>query len=85
MKLITVAVTLEQSNGSVLVDIADTGPGIAVEERERIFRPFVTGDGRGTGLGLAIASELAEALGGGIELESEVGRGSRFRLVLPLR
>ena len=74
---------LQARNGTLSVDVADTGPGIAAEERERIFRPFWSMDGRGTGLGLPIARELAIALGGRIELESEVGRGSRFRLVLP--
>jgi two-component system, OmpR family, sensor kinase len=74
---------LSSANGTVTVDIADTGPGIGREERERIFRPFWSLDGRGTGLGLPIARELAMALGGRIELESEVGKGSRFRLVLP--
>jgi signal transduction histidine kinase len=71
------------SNGAVTVDVVDSGPGIRADERERIFRPFWSRDGRGTGLGLPIAKELAGALGGRIELESEVGRGSRFRLVLP--
>ena len=67
------------------VDVADSGPGISAEERERIFRPFWSLDGGGTGLGLPIAKELALALGGRIDLESELGRGSRFRLVLPAR
>ena len=76
---------LQTENGKVTVDIVDSGPGIAADARERIFRPFWSTDGRGTGLGLPIASELAVALGGRIELQSEVGRGSRFRLVLPNR
>ena len=76
---------LQTANGNVTVDVADSGPGIAVDARERIFRPFWSTDGRGTGLGLPIASELAVALGGRIELETEVGQGSRFRLVLPNR
>jgi signal transduction histidine kinase len=78
-----VEMTLSAQNGSVSVAVADTGPGIGPEERERIFRPFWSRDGGGTGLGLAIARELALALGGRIELESEPGRGSRFELVLP--
>jgi len=74
---------LTQDNGAVAVSVADTGPGITAAERERIFRPFWSRDGRGTGLGLAIANELAHALGGRIVLETEVGRGSTFELVLP--
>ncbi len=76
---------LAGANGAVTVDVVDSGPGIRADEQERIFRPFWSRDGRGTGLGLPIAKELAGALGGRIELESEVGYGSRFRLVLPAR
>ncbi len=78
---------LSAANGSVSVVVADTGPGIRPEERERIFRPFFSrdqsGDGSGTGLGLAIARELAQALGGRIQLDTTPGEGSRFELVLP--
>jgi signal transduction histidine kinase len=74
---------LRQENGAVHVAVEDSGPGIAPEERERIFRPFWSHDDGGTGLGLAIARELAVAHGGRIELDTEPGRGSRFELVLP--
>jgi two-component system sensor histidine kinase BaeS len=74
---------LSAANGTVSVLVGDTGPGIPPEEQDRIFRPFVSRDGTGTGLGLAIAHELAAALGGRIELESEPGQGSRFELLLP--
>jgi two-component system sensor histidine kinase BaeS len=74
---------LSSENGRIHVAVEDSGPGIRPEEQERIFRPFWTHDGKGTGLGLAIAKELALALGGRIELDSQVGRGSRFELVLP--
>jgi signal transduction histidine kinase len=67
----------------VHVAIEDNGPGIPPERRERLFRPFVSESTGGTGLGLAIAKELSTALGGRIDLDSEVGRGSRFELVLP--
>jgi signal transduction histidine kinase len=76
---------LATQNGEVAVAVADTGPGIAPQEEERIFRPFWSGDGGGTGLGLTIARELAVALGGRLELHSEPGLGSRFVLVLPVR
>ena len=79
-----IALELEQENGAISVAVRDTGPGIAPEHRERIFRPFWSEDtGGGTGLGLAIASELANALGGRIELETQLGKGSTFELVLP--
>jgi two-component system sensor histidine kinase BaeS len=77
-----IALELGQTNGTVVVAVEDTGPGIAPEDRERLFRPFVT-DGGGTGLGLTIARELSHALGGDIGLDSQVGRGSRFELSLP--
>ena len=74
---------LTATNGRVYVAVGDSGPGIPPVERERIFRPFWSRGGGGTGLGLAIASELAEALGGRIRLESTSEDGSRFELVLP--
>jgi signal transduction histidine kinase len=73
---------LGQTNGTVEVAVEDTGPGIPEDEQERLFRPFVSGGGS-TGLGLTIARELSTALGGRIELDSVVGRGSRFELILP--
>jgi signal transduction histidine kinase len=78
-----ISLELAQKNGSVHVAVEDSGPGIPAEARERLFRPFVSESGSGTGLGLAIAKELSAALGGHIALRSEVGRGSRFELVLP--
>ena len=76
---------LTAANGAVSVTVSDSGPGVAAEEQERIFRPFISGDGsHGTGLGLAIARELALALGGELSLVSEPGLGSRFELTLPV-
>ena len=75
---------LGASNGAVAVDVLDTGPGVPAHQRARIFEAFVSQDAEGTGLGLPIARELAVALGGGIELQSTAGSGSRFRLVLPV-
>jgi signal transduction histidine kinase len=76
---------LKAADGTVCVAVDDSGPGIPLAERERIFRPFWSRDGGGTGLGLAIARELAAALGGRIRLETSPERGSRFELVLPAR
>jgi len=81
----SIDVLLESSNGTVRVDVVDSGPGISPEDAQRIFSPFVSRDTQGTGLGLPIARELAGALGGRVELETEPGKGSRFRLVLPVR
>src|SRR6266576_3156971 len=78
-----VQLELSASNGRVSVAVDDNGPGVAIEEQERIFRPFWSRDDSGTGLGLAIAHELAGALGGTIQLDSRPGKGSRFELVLP--
>jgi signal transduction histidine kinase len=78
-----VELELAAENGAVSVAVADTGPGITPAEQDRIFRPFWSRDGGGTGLGLAIARELAVALGGRIDVDTEPGRGSRFELVLP--
>ena len=81
----SVDLELAAENGRVSVAVDDSGPGVPPQERERIFRPFWSRDDSGTGLGLAIAHELAAALGGSIELESEAGKGSRFELRLPAR
>jgi signal transduction histidine kinase len=78
-----IALALEGVNGRVEVSVSDTGPGVPRGERELVFRPFWSRNGQGTGLGLAIARELAVALGGGIELQSEPGLGARFTLELP--
>jgi signal transduction histidine kinase len=78
-----VGLALTQVDGTIRIAVADSGPGIPMEEQERIFRPFWSRDGHGTGLGLAIASELAAALGGEIKLQTQAGTGSRFELMLP--
>ena len=77
-------------NGEVSVSVADTGPGIAVEDLRRVFEEFQqtqTGidQGEGTGLGLALSKRLVELHGGRIWVDSELDRGSTFVFTLPTR
>jgi signal transduction histidine kinase len=75
----------------VVLEVSDTGVGIAPHDRERIFEPFAQADASvarrfaGTGLGLAVARRIIEKMGGRISVESELGEGSTFRVVLPCR
>ena len=68
-----------------LIEVADTGSGIRAEIQERIFQPFFTTKpvGQGTGLGLSICHGIVSALGGDISFQSQPGRGTVFRVVLP--
>jgi two-component system, sporulation sensor kinase E len=79
--------TLQTGEGSdgVWVSVADTGGGIPQEQINRIFEPFYTTKKKGTGLGLMIVQRIVRAHGGRIDLESHVGRGTNFRIWLPLR
>jgi signal transduction histidine kinase len=71
--------------GLALLEVSDTGTGMAPEILERIFDPFFTTKppGRGTGLGLPSLKAMVEEAEGRIEVESQPGRGSRFRILLP--
>ena len=82
---ITITTSLDPQ-GLVLVAISDTGSGIPIEVRARLFTPFFTTKpvGVGTGLGLAISHRIIAQLGGTLEFESEVGKGTEFRVTLPL-
>jgi len=74
------------TRGEVQIELEDEGPGIPAENLGRIFDPFFTTKppGQGTGLGLAIAQGYVNDHGGRIEVSSVVGKGSVFRVVLPL-
>jgi len=74
-------------DGELQVSVHDTGTGISSEDRRRIFEPFYTtkARGKGTGLGLAICREIARALKGRIDVETEIGHGSTFTLAVPLQ
>ena len=81
-------VSTASSGGEVIVSIRDTGFGIASRDAERIFDRFYRADAErnaeGTGLGLSIAKAIIEAHGGRISVESELGQGSTFKVVLPV-
>jgi PAS domain S-box-containing protein len=72
---------------TVCVEVSDTGVGIAPENLQRIFEPFFTTKDRtdGSGLGLSIAKNIVTSFGGDIEVASDVGRGTRFVVRLPVR
>jgi signal transduction histidine kinase len=84
-----VAVAVERADRHVEIHVTDTGAGIASDKLEAVFEPFVqlnrtnTSPNEGTGLGLAISRDLARAMGGELEVVSNIGQGSRFTLRLP--
>lgn len=84
-----VSASHDETSGLVTFAVADTGIGIAAADFERIFEEFGQVDNeiqkrvRGTGLGLPLSRKLSEVLGGTLTVESEVGSGSTFRLVVP--
>jgi signal transduction histidine kinase len=85
-----VDVSAAQLNGEVRVSVADTGPGLAPEDHERIFEEFQQAEAgveqrEGTGLGLALSKRLVELHGGRIWVDSELGKGSTFVFTLPAR
>lgn len=82
--------TGEDVDAQLRFDVVDTGPGIPGDEIKRIFAPFEQGQTgqrnvEGLGLGLALSRQLAHALDGRLEIDSEPGRGSRFRLSIPFK
>ena len=81
---IRVSLDTDEPNEFAVVTVADEGRGIAPEHIASIFRPFFTTKGHGTGLGLSLAKRTIEAHGGRIEVTSEVRKGTRFVVLLPL-
>jgi signal transduction histidine kinase len=85
-----IEISAAAANGQFLLRVRDTGPGIADADQERIFGEFQQIDNTntrnkgGTGLGLAISKRMVEMQGGTIAVESVLGQGSTFRVVLPV-
>jgi CheY-like chemotaxis protein len=84
---LTLATRHDAPGGRVILEVRDTGPGIAESVRGRVFEPFVTTKpvGEGTGLGLAICKGIVESHGGMISVNGVEGEGATFRIELPIR
>ena len=76
-------VEAREQRSYVVIEFEDSGPGIAEDDLAKLFEPFFTTKPKGTGLGLAICHGIISAHGGRIEVESEVGRGTRFAIQIP--
>ena len=77
-------VTAARTPGGVEVTVRDDGTGIDAAHRERIFRPYFTTKKQGTGLGLFVTHKIVGEHGGSVEFESEPGKGTTFRVRLPV-
>jgi signal transduction histidine kinase len=80
----SVRIYAEEVDGSVVVSIQDTGPGIPESIKSNLFKPFYTTKSKGTGLGLVVTKRIIEAHKGKIDFESNIGVGTRFYFTLPL-
>jgi signal transduction histidine kinase/CRP-like cAMP-binding protein len=81
----SLTVLTERSDGYVKIEFRDSGTGMPEEVRKRIFEPFMTyGKKHGTGLGMSIVKKVIEDHQGKIEIESEMGKGTTIRILLPL-
>lgn len=79
--------SLRQDGAEARIEVTDEGPGVPREEREKVFRPFVRGEGApgaGAGLGLAAAREIARAHGGDVEIRDAQPKGALVRVTLPI-
>jgi len=87
---VPVQVAVARQNSNAVIEVSDTGPGMPADVLERVFERFYRADPArsrahgGAGLGLSIVAAVAEAHGGTAAAQSEAGRGTTFRIVLPL-
>ena len=78
-----VAVT-KTDDGQAKISVTDTGPGISTDDQSKVFDAYFSKRKGGTGLGLAMTRRIAQEHGGRMELQSELGKGSSFAIVLPI-
>ena len=71
-------------NGNIILEIIDNGVGIEIDKLSNVFEPFYTTKENGTGLGLSLVYQIMEAHNGKIEVESEIGKGSKFTMIFPI-
>ena len=79
-----IAITATCKNNKVLITVADTGPGIPDEVKNKLFNPLFTTKAKGQGLGLAIVKKLTEALNGKVTVETQIGKGTQFIVEFPM-
>jgi signal transduction histidine kinase len=79
------SLTALTAENKVFIEVADTGKGIPEEIRSKLFTPLVTTKAKGQGLGLAVVKRLVEALGGSVNFDTEMGKGTKFTITLPLK
>jgi len=79
---IRISTSIKGSNA--IIQVEDTGRGIPKEDMNKIFRPFFTTKPKGLGLGLAVCKKLIEAQGGKISVKSEIGKGTKFKIEIPI-
>jgi two-component system, NtrC family, sensor kinase len=75
----------EHPTNVAILEVADTGKGIPADVQKRLFDPFYTTKPAGTGLGLSIAARIIEQHGGALRYQTQVGCGTTFGIVLPLK
>ena len=77
-------VTTRADDGRIEVEVADTGPGVAPAEREKVLEPLYSTKNFGVGLGLPIVKQIIELHGGGLDIRGDVDEGARMVLWLPV-
>ena len=82
---ITVKTCHDKTEGTIAIELHDTGKGIPDELTEKIFQPFFTTKGKGTGLGLAVSKRIVEEHGGAITASNSASGGAVFRIILPVK
>jgi signal transduction histidine kinase len=80
----TLTLAAVHKDDRVIICVADTGLGIPMETRDKLFKPLLTTKAKGQGFGLAVVKKMTEALNGRVSVESEVGKGTCFTLEFPL-